>query len=132
MSDYQERSALPLPPSVSVAVTGLLCGFAIVGLVWVGERACDLARGAANCGVLGLPLLLLLVAAAVVAGVAALRRLMLPNPGLTSFLGVSFMLLIVVGLLSDQLLTPWSVLAVPAITAGTFLIARYVTSRLNA
>ena len=81
---------------------------------------------------LGLPLLLLIVAAAVVAGVAALHRLMLPNPGLTAFLGVSFMLLIVVGLLSDQLLTPWSVLAVPAITAGTFLIARYVTSRLSA
>ncbi len=81
---------------------------------------------------LGLPLLLLIVAAAVVAGVAALRRLMLPNPGLTAFLGVSFMLLIAVGLLSDRLLTPWSVLAVPAITAGTFLIARYVTSRLSA
>lgn len=81
---------------------------------------------------LGLPLLMLIVAAAVVAGVATLRRLMLPNPRLTAFLGVGFMPLIVVGLLSDQLLTPWSVLAVPSITAGTFLIARYVTSRLNA
>jgi hypothetical protein len=54
------------------------------------------------------------------------------GPGVACGLGVCFMLLVVVGLISDRLLTPWSLLVVPAITAVTFLIARYVTLRLNA
>jgi hypothetical protein len=43
------------------------------------------------------------VVVAIVAGVAMLRRLMLPSPGLTAFLSVCVMLLIVVGPRSGQL-----------------------------
>jgi hypothetical protein len=122
----------PLPEPVSVAVTGVLCGLVTVGFVWLAERGCDMARGTPNCGGWGLPLLLLAVATAVLAGVIMLRRLTHPNPVLISFLGVCFMLIFVVGALSNRLFTPWSVLVLPVLTAVTFLMARYVANRLNA
>lgn len=132
VADGHLYDAPPLPAGVSVAVAGVLCGLATVGLVWLSGRGCDAASGAPNCGSLGLPLLLATVLVTIALGVLMLRRLMLPNPGLVSFLGVCFMLLIVVGLLSGRLLSPWMLVVVPAISAATFVAARYVTRSLNA
>jgi hypothetical protein len=130
--ESEDDGAPPLPEPVTVAVTGVLCGFVMVGFVWLAERGCDVARGTPNCGGWGLPLLLLTVATTVLAGLVMLRRLRYPSPALTSFLGVCFMLIVVVGALSNRLFTPWSILVLPALTAGTFLFARAVVARLNA
>src|SRR3954466_3954118 len=97
----QERpgryDAPPLPPLLILAVVGLLCGFATVALVWLSERGCDRVRDTPNCGALGLPLLVLTVIITIVLGALALSRLRMPQPRLVAFLGVMFMLLIVVG-----------------------------------
>ena len=121
----------PLPPLVILAVVGVLCGFATLALVWLSERGCERVRDTPNCGALGLPLLALTVVITIVLGTLALRRLVMPSPGVVAFLGVTFMLLIVVGLLADRLFTTWTVLVVPAITAATFVLAHLLAGRLN-
>jgi hypothetical protein len=123
--------APPLPDAVSVAVTGVLCGFVMVGFVWLAERGCDVARGTPNCGGWGLPLLVLAVVTTIVAGVVMLRRLRHPNAGLIAFLGVCFMLIAVLGAFSNRLFTAWTVLVLPTLTAVTFLLARAVVARLK-
>lgn len=130
--EKEQYAVPPLPFGVAAGVAGAVCGLLTVGLVWLAERGCDGARGAASCGSLGLPLLLLIVVATIVAGVVLLRRLLVPNAGLTAFLGVCFMLLVVVGFLADRLSGVWSLLVVPVLSAVTFVIARYVTRRLYA
>jgi uncharacterized membrane protein len=55
----------------------------------------------------------------------------MPQPRLVAFLGVMFMLLIVVGLLSGQLFSTWALLVVPVLTAITFLVAHLVAGRLE-
>ena len=123
--------APPLPPLVILAVVGLLCGFATVALVWISEQGCERVRGTPNCGTLGLPLLALAVVITIVLGTLALRRLLIRSPALVAFLGVSFMLLIVIGLLADRLFTTWTLVVVPALTAITFVLAHLLAGRLS-
>jgi hypothetical protein len=121
----------PLPPLVILAVVGLLCGFATIALVWLSERGCEQVRGTPNCGALGLPLLVLTVVISIVVGGIALSRLAMPQPRLVAFLGVVFMLLIVVGLLSDRLFSTATLVVVPVLTAVTFLLAHLVAGWLE-
>jgi hypothetical protein len=121
----------PLPPVVILAVVGLLCGFATIALVWLSERSCEQVRGTPNCGALGLPLLVLTVVISIVVGGIALGRLAMPQPRLVAFLGVVFMLLIVVGLLSDRLFSTATLVVVPVLTAVTFLLAHLVAGWLE-
>jgi hypothetical protein len=61
----------------------------------------------------------------------ALSRLGMPNPKLVAFLGVGFMLLVVLGFLSDDLFSTWTLLVVPVLTAITFLLAHLIAGRLE-
>jgi hypothetical protein len=130
-ADEGRYDAPPLPPLLILAVVGLLCGFATVALVWLSERGCDRVRDTPNCGAFGLPLLELTVIITIVLGAFALSRLGMPQPRLVAFLGVMFMLLTVVGLLSGQLFSTWALLVVPVLTAITFLVAHLVAGRLE-
>jgi hypothetical protein len=130
-ADEGRYDAPPLPPLLILAVVGLLCGFATVALVWLSERGCNRVRDTPNCGALGLPLLVLTVIITIVLGALALSRLGMPQPRLVAFLGVMFMLLIVVGLLTGQLFSTRAVLVVPVLTAITFLVAHLVAGRLE-
>lgn len=130
-ADEGRYDAPPLPPLLVLAVVGLLAGFVVVGMVWLSERGCDRFRGAANCGALGFPLLVLTVVVAIVLAALALSRLAMPQPKLVAFLGVAFMLLIVLAFLSDDLFSSWTLLVVPALTAVTFLLAHLIARLLE-
>ncbi|NIK54983.1 hypothetical protein [Kribbella shirazensis] len=123
--------APPLPPALILAVVGLLCGFAVIALVWVSERGCERFRDTTNCGALGLPLLILIVVVTMVLGGLALSRLAMPNPRLIAFLGVAFMTAVVIAFLTGHLDAPWIIAAVPALTAITFLLADLVARLLE-
>ncbi|WP_350279489.1 hypothetical protein [Kribbella sp. HUAS MG21] len=123
--------APPLPPALILAVVGLLCGFAVIALVWLSERGCERFRDTTNCGTLGLPLLLLIVVGTMVLGGLALSRLAMPHPRLIPFLGVAFMIALVVGFLTGHLDAPWIIAVVPALTAITFLLANLVARLLE-
>ncbi|WP_329005091.1 hypothetical protein OHA18_17075 [Kribbella sp. NBC_00709] len=123
--------APPLPPALILAVVGLLCGFATIALVWLSERSCDRFRDTTNCGALGLPLLVLIVVVTMVLGGLALSRLAMPHPKLIPFLGVAFMVALVVAFLTGHLDSPWILAVVPALTAITFLLANLVARLLE-
>jgi hypothetical protein len=131
----QERpgryDAPPLPPLLILAVVGLLCGFATVALVWLSERSCERFRDTANCGAFGFPLLVGIVVVAMVLGGLALSRLAMPHSRLVAFLGVAFMVALVVAFLTGHLDAPWILAAVPALTAVTFLLANLVARLLE-
>lgn len=130
-ADEGRYDAPPLPPALILAVVGLLCGFATIALVWLSERGCERFRDTATCGPLGFPLLVLIVVVTIVLGGLALSRLAMPSPRLVAFLGVAFMLLLVLAFLSDNLDSPWILAVVPGLTALTFLIAHFVARLLE-
>ncbi|HEY9335792.1 MAG TPA: hypothetical protein VIQ79_15265 [Kribbella sp.] len=123
--------APPLPPALILGVVGLLCGFATIALVWLSERSCERFRDTTNCGALGLPLLVLIVVVTMVLGGLALSRLAMPHPKLIPFLGVAFMVALVVAFLTGHLDSPWILAVVPALTAITFLLADLVARLLE-
>jgi hypothetical protein len=123
--------APPLPPALILAVVGLLCGFATIALVWLSERSCDRFRDTTNCGALGLPLLVVIVAVTMVLGGLALSRLAMPHPRLIPFLGVAFMVALVVAFLTGHFDSPWILAVVPVLTAITFLLANLVARLLE-
>jgi hypothetical protein len=129
--DEGRFDAPPLPPLLILVVVGLLCGFATIALVWLSEQGCDRVRDTPNCGAMGLPLLVLTVAVTIVLGALALSRLAMPHPRLVAFLGVMFMLLIVLAFLSNDLFSTWTLLVVPVLTAITFLVAHLIAGRLE-
>ena len=98
--------APPLPPALILGVVGLLCGFATIALVWLSERSCERFRDTTNCGALGLPLLVLIVVVTMVLGGLALSRLAMPHPKLIPFLGVAFMVALVIAFLTNHLNSP--------------------------
>ncbi|MET7282028.1 hypothetical protein ABZS29_27610 [Kribbella sp. NPDC005582] len=121
----------PLPPLLILAVVGLLCGFATIGLVWGSEQGCERFRDTTNCGALGLPLLIVIVAVTMLLGGLALSRLAMPHPRLVAFLGVAFMLVVVLAFLTGNLSSPWTLAVVPVLTAVTFLLANLVARLLE-
>jgi hypothetical protein len=130
-SDEGRFDAPPLPPVLILGVVGLLAGFVTVGLVWLSEQGCDRVRDSPNCGAAGFPLLVLAVVITVVLGALALSRLAMPHPKLVAFLGVGFMLLIVLAFLSTDLFSTWTLVIVPVLTAITFLVANLIAGRLE-
>jgi hypothetical protein len=130
-ADEGRYDAPPLPPLLILAVVGLLCGFATIALVWLSERSCERFRDTTNCGALGLPLLVVIVVVTMVLGGLALSRLAMPNPRLIAFLGVAFMLAVVLAFLTGRLDSPWILAVVPALTAITFLLADLVARLLE-
>ncbi|TDW97875.1 hypothetical protein [Kribbella sp. VKM Ac-2566] len=123
--------APPLPPGLILAVVGLLCGFATIALVWLSERGCERFRDTTNCGALGLPLLILIVVVTMVLGGTALSRLAMPHPKLIPFLGVAFMVALVVAFLTGHLDSRWILAVVPVLTAVTFLLANLLARLLE-
>ncbi|TWD81012.1 hypothetical protein FB561_2114 [Kribbella amoyensis] len=130
-ADEGRYDAPPLPPLLILAVVGLLTGFVVIGMVWLSERGCDRFRGASTCGAFGFPLLVLTVVVAVVLGALALTKLAMPHPKLVAFLGTTFMLLVVLAFLADDLFTTWTLLVVPALTGITFLLAHLIAGLLE-
>jgi prepilin signal peptidase PulO-like enzyme (type II secretory pathway) len=130
-ADEGRFDAPPLPPLLILAVVGLLAGFVTVALVWLSERGCDRVRDSPNCGTMGFPLLVLTVVITIVLAAVTLTRLAMPHPKLVAFLGVAFMLLIVLAFLSDDLFSTWTLLVVPVLTAVTFLVAHLIAGRLE-
>ena len=121
----------PVPPLLILAVVGVLAGFVTIGMVWLSERGCERFRDTSNCGAWGFPLLVLTVVVAIVLGATALSRLAMPHPRLVAFLGVAFMLLVVLGFLADNLFSSWTLLVVPVLTAMTFLLAHLIAGLLE-
>lgn len=130
-ADEGRFDAPPLPPLLILAVVGLLAGFVTIAMIWLSEQGCNRVRDTPNCGAMGFPLLILTVVVTIVLAALALTKLAMPQPRLVAFLGVMFMLLIVLAFLTDHLSSTWSLLVVPVLSAVTFLVAHLIAGRLE-
>jgi hypothetical protein len=118
-----------LPPTVAAALTGLLVGLVGAGLTALGLRGCEAMRGTDSCGGPGLGVLVAILVVMVVLGALVLKLLAVSEHRGVSVLGVGLMTVVVLLTLTEQLFSPWMFVVVPAISAASFLVARWVTTR---
>lgn len=135
------ETAAPRPPrkpaftlphvsgTVAAAITGALVSLVLLGLTWLSLGLCEAASGTSSCGGAGFPLLLLVVAGAVVAGALLLSAFRVPSAGSISFLAVALVAVLTMVFFADALDAWWIAIAVPVLSIGSFLLAHLVTVR---
>jgi len=104
-------------------------GIVGTGLTWAALQGCEALRGTDSCGGPGLLVLVAILALMVVAGALLLKALRVTEPNATSFLGVGLMTVIVLVTLMETLFSAWMFLAVPVLTALSYLAAQWVSTR---
>ena len=124
------RSGEPLLVGrVAAALTGLVVGLALLGLIWVGLRGCDAVRGSTSCGTgPGMGVLIVIFVLTIIVGRYLLRAFQVPDPGATSFLAVGLTGVLYLLFLVDVLEGWPTLIVIPAITAGTFVLSWWVTT----
>ncbi|MFP5253913.1 MAG: hypothetical protein ACLGH4_08970, partial [Actinomycetes bacterium] len=118
-------------PSAGAAtlLAGGLVGLAGTGLTWLALQGCEALRGTDSCGGPGLLVLVAILTLMVVVGALVLKALDVTEPKATSFLGVGLMTVIVLVTLMESLFSAWIFLAVPVLTALSYLAAQWVSTR---
>lgn len=120
-------------PELAAGTAALLIGAAmgLLGcvLTYLGLKGCELVTGTDSCGGPGLLVLVLIVVAMIVLGAVLLRMFKVPEAANLSFLGVSIMLVLALVFLIDHLYAGWMFIAIPVLTALSFSVAAWVTSR---
>jgi len=129
----RSRPSMPsVPGRLAAGLTGLLVG-AVGGAATYGAMAgCEAVRGVSTCG--GAPGFFILVAILVVMvllGAAILRLFGVSAPGSTSFLAVGIVAVVVMLTLLDVIFSPWMFVVVPLLSAGSYLLAHWVTTRFD-
>jgi hypothetical protein len=119
-----------LPVPLATALVGLLVGLGGALLTFGGLQGCELVRGTESCGGPGLLLLVAIVAVMVLTGGLLLAWLGVSDPRSTSFLGVGITCVVAMVALMETLFSAWMFVAVPVVTAASFLLAGWVTTRL--
>lgn len=130
----QERPSptLTLPQlagPLAAAITGAVVAGVLLGLTWASLGLCESVSGTSSCGGAGFPLLLLVVAAAVLAGAFLLHAFGVPSAGSISFLAVALVAVLAMAFFADELDQGWIVLAIPVLTIAAFVLAHTVTVR---
>lgn len=127
------RSGGPKAPEIGAGAAAFLVGAAVgllgSGLTYLGLQGCEVVTGVGSCGGPGLLVLVAILVAMVLAGAAALRWLRVGDAGSLSFLGVGMMTVIALLFLIDHLYDPWMILVIPCVTAVTFGVAQWITTR---
>lgn len=115
---------------VAAALAGALVGLAGGAGTYAALAGCEAVRGVSTCG--GAPgffVLLAIVVLMVLLGTALLKALAVKDPGSTSFLAVGIVAVMSMLFLLEVMDSPWMFVVVPALSAGAYLLAHWVTSR---
>ena len=123
------RKAPQIGASTAAFLVGAAVGLLGCALTYVGLQGCEVVTGVSSCGGPGLLVLVVILVAMVLVGAVVLRWLRVPDAGNLSFLGVGMMTAIALLFLIDYLYDPWMFLVIPAVTAMTFGIAQWITTR---
>lgn len=123
------RTRPVVPAGAATLVAGVVVGAAGTGLTWAALQGCEALRGTDSCGGPGLLVLIAILSLMVVLGALLLKALRVPEPNATSFLGVGLMTVIVLVTLMESLFSAWMFLAVPVLTALSYLAAQWVSTR---
>ena len=108
-------------------VTGVVVGLGVVGLTFISSRGCQAVRGTGNCGAIGLLFLVAILVVAVLFGAVLLRAWKIGDPLNSSFLAVGLVAVIAMLFFLDYIDQWWMVIAIPAISAVTYLLSWWVT-----
>ena len=123
------RTRPVLSAGAASLVVGAVVGAVGTGLTWAALQGCEALRGTDSCGGPGLLVLVAILALMVIAGAVLLKALRVTEPNATSFLGVGLMTVIVLVTLMESLFSAWMFLAVPVLTALSYLAAQWVSTR---
>ena len=119
-----------LPYPVAAAAVGLLVAVLARVLIFGGEQACDAIRGTTSCGTAGGFMLLAIIALMIYAGTRLLRLLAVPEPGITSLLGVALLAVVVLAVLVDVIFSSWMWIVLPLVAAALYAFAAWAATRL--
>ena len=128
----QPRWLTRLPSMVAAALVGLVCGMLADGLVWTGQRGCDVLRGRPVCGGgLGFTLLVAVVAVTFLLAIVLLRICGSSDPPLTAFFGIGLALIVVLAFLIDEVHSSAVAIGLPLLMAATFAASDLLTRGLE-
>jgi hypothetical protein len=119
-----------MPHPVAAAAVGVLVAVMARVLIFGGEQACDAIRGTSSCGGAGGFMLLVIAALMIYVGMRLLRFLTVPEPGVTSMLGVALLAIAVLTVLLEQIFSPWMWIVLPALAAVVYAFAAWAAARL--
>lgn len=123
------RTRPALSPGAASLLVGAVVGAVGTGLTWAALQGCEALRGTDSCGGPGLLVLVAILTLMVIAGALLLKALRVTEPNATSFLGVGLMTVIVLVALMESLFSAWMFLAVPVLSALSYLAAQWVSTR---
>jgi hypothetical protein len=120
---------LRVPALPAAALTGLAVGLAAIGLVRVGQSACEATSGTSSCGGgPGLLVLVVIVVGLTVLGAGLLRVLGVPHPGSTSTLAVGLATVVTLLLFADVLLERSGAVFAALTVLVAYVVAQAVTA----
>jgi hypothetical protein len=122
-----------LPYPLAAAAVGLLVAVLTQVLVFGGGQACEVVRGTSSCGSAGGGFMLLAIGVLMVlAGARLLRTLAVPEPVITSVLGVALLTILVLAVLIDVIFSVWMWVVLPVLAAVAFAFSAWAATRLSA
>ena len=121
-----------LPYPLTAAAVGLLVAVLAQVLVLGGEQACEVVRGTSSCGSAGGFMLLAIGLLMIFAGARLLRALAVPEPVITSVLGVALVTIVVLAVLIDVIFSVWMWVVLPLLAAAAYAFSAWAAKRLAA
>ena len=121
-----------LPYPLTAAAVGLLVAVLAQVLVLGGEQACEVVCGTSSCGSAGGFMLLVIGLLMILAGARLLRTLAVPEPVITSVLGVALLTIVVLALLIDVIFSVWMWVVLPLLAAVLDAFSVWSAKRLSA
>jgi len=101
-------------------------------LVLGGQQACEVVRGTSSCGSAGGFMLLVIGLLMIFAGARLLRTLAVPEPVITSVLGVALLTVVVLAVLIDVIFSVWMWVVLPLLAAVVYAFSAWAAKRLSA
>jgi hypothetical protein len=115
-----------LPYVLTAAAVGLLV--AVLG----GQQACEVVRGTSSCGAAGGFMLIVIGVLMILAGARLLRTLAVPEPVITSVLGVALLTIVVLAVLIDVIFSVWMWVVLPLVGAVAYAFSAWAAKHLSA
>ncbi|MDQ4084500.1 MAG: hypothetical protein M3165_01650 [Actinomycetota bacterium] len=120
-----------VPYPVAGAAVGLLVAVLAQVLIFGGEQVCDAIRGTSSCGTTGGFMLLVIAALMIYVGARLLRLLAVPEPGVTSILGVALLAIAILTVLLDVAFSAWMWIVLPLVAAVVYAFAAWAATTLS-
>ncbi|HNJ79705.1 MAG TPA: hypothetical protein PKX56_10145 [Marmoricola sp.] len=122
-----QRRQLRVNKSLAAVGGGLAAGVVATALYYTAEQGCHWFLGPGGCGGIGFVSTIVVLLISGAAGAGVLNFLGQPEPVVTAYLGIGLLMVIVLLTVVRQLDQVWMVAAIPALTAGCYLAASWLT-----